>query len=163
MNKFKRISILVLSVGIVVFIVAGVNLLAVQQQKRIDGLGSAAYLSNCKIQSLGNILGFQPRMTSFAGGDDCSTPSPLETRENISTGFLWFGISLAAIGATLTLQGREKFEAFATRISQTLSTSSGRDGSRSASKLRALAKLRSEGLITDDEFNEQKRRHLENL
>ena len=143
-------------------IISGVSLAAVDQDRRVNGLASVANLDNCKLESLGNLLGVELRKSSFGATKDCDAPDPLDVQENVSKVALALGGISVASGGILLFVIHRRPELLSESKFKSIFSKSGSEKESLDSKIRALAKLRKDGLISDKEFEAQKQKILTN-
>jgi len=158
-ENFRKLAIGLLIGGSLVVVFAGVSLSAVEQERRATGLADVATLDYCKIISLSKLLGEQ--LLNPYPAEDCSAPDPLDVQEDVSTVALTLGgISIAAGGIILLISNKRP-DLLANAKLKRLFSKSGNRQEKLDSQLRSLDKLRKDGLLTDTEFEKQKRKLLE--
>lgn len=160
--KVKKIAFGLLLVGAFTLIVAGISIASVERERSISALGDAAFLDDCQLQAVGDLLGFTPSRWVSGGPKDCDRPDPLDVQRDVSVAALACGgVSIASGGILLLIQKKRpellSFPHFKQRIPK---TKTHRDDLEV--RLRSLDKLRQDGLLTESEFREQKQRLLHN-
>ena len=59
-NTFRKLALGLLVRGSLVVVIATVSLAVVAQERKINGLGDVAFLDDCELEALGDLLGFTP-------------------------------------------------------------------------------------------------------
>lgn len=157
-NNFKKLAIGLLIVGFFTVVIAGASLVAVEREKRITGLANVATLDYCKIISLSKLFG-EPLLNPYPP-EDCNAPDPLDVQKDVSTAALTLGgISIASGGLLLFVIHRRP-ELLSERRLKNVFAGFGNKKDSLEVKIRSLDKLRRDGLLSDKEFEEQKRKAL---
>ena len=159
MENARKIAIGLLVVGAINVILSGISIAAVEQERRVTGLANVASLDYCKVIAYSELTGIELR--NPYPPKDCDAPNPLDVQESVSTTALILGIVSLTLGGVLLfvshkrpdLLSREKWSFILPRSQK---SQKGLDG-----KLRSLDKLRKDGLLTDSEFQAQKKKLLE--
>jgi hypothetical protein len=160
MRKFKQIAIGLLIGGSLTALLAGISLATVEQERKISGLGDAAFLDDCKLEAVGDLLGFTPTRSVSGGAKNCDDPEPLDVQEDVSTAALTLGGVSIAFGGIILLISYKRPNLLETVRLKNIFSKLGNRQSRLDSQLRSLDKLRKDGLLTDSEFQAQKKRLL---
>jgi hypothetical protein len=143
--------------------ISGVSLAFVEQDRRVNGLASVAYLDNCKLESLGNLLGVELRKSSIGATKDCDTPDPLDVQENLSAVALALGGISVASGGLLLFVVLRRPELLSQGNLQSMFSKLGIKRDSLEDRLRVLDQLRKDGLLSEAEFKAQKRKLLNKL
>jgi hypothetical protein len=162
MKNFKRIGSALLVGGFVTAVVAGASLAFLNNERSIVGLGNAAAFSNCQIQGLGNRLGVEVQTVQYGPSVNCNAANPFDVQENVSTVALALGSISVASGGILFFVIHRHPELLSEGKFKSIFSKSGSEKESLDSKIRALAKLRKDGLLSDKEFEAQKQKILTN-
>lgn len=159
-NIFRKLALGLLVGGSLVVVIAAVSLAVVAQERKINGLGDVAFVDDCELEALGDLLGFTPTRSVSGGAKDCDAPEPLDVQEDVSTAALTLGgISIASGGLLLFVIHRRP-ELLSERRLKNVFAGFGNKKDSLEVKIRSLDKLRRDGLLSDKEFEEQKRKAL---
>jgi hypothetical protein len=160
LDNFRKLALGLLIGGFLTLIISGVSLAAVEQDRRVNALASVANLDNCKLESLGNLLGVEFRKSSFGATKDCNAPDPLDVQESVSTVALALAGISVAFGGILVFVINRRPELLSERKLKSILSKFGSEKESLDSKIRALDKLRKDGLLSDKEFEAQKKKIL---
>lgn len=160
-DNFRKLALGLLIGGSLVVVFAGISLAVVEQDRRVNGLADAAFVDDCELEVLGDLLGFTPTRSLSGGAKDCDAPDPLDVQEDVSTAALTLGGISIATGGLIFLISSKRPDLLANAKLKSLFSKSGNRQEKLDSQLRSLDKLRKDGLLTDTEFEKQKRKLLE--
>lgn len=159
-DNFRTLALSLLIGGSLVVVFAGISLAVVEQDRRVNGLADAAFIDDCELEVLGDLLGFTPTRSLSGVAKDCDAPDPLDVQEDVSTAALTLGgVSIASGGLILLIRNKRPDLLTNVKLKTVLSKIGSRQ-SRLDSQLRSLDKLRKDGLLSDSEFQSQKKRLL---
>ena len=162
MNNLKRIGSALIVGGFVIAIVAGASLAFLKNERSIVGLGNAAALSSCQIQGLGSRLGVEVQTVQYGPSVNCKAANAFDAQENVSTVTLALGGISVASGGILLFVIHRRPELVSESKFKSIFSKSGSEKESLDSKIRALDKLRKDGLLSDKEFEAQKQKILTN-
>jgi hypothetical protein len=160
-EKFKTLAFGLLIGGFLTVALAGVSLAAVEQDRRVNGLASVAYLDNCKLESLGNLLGVELRRSPFGATRDCNAADPLDVQENVSAVALTLGGISVVSGGLLLFVTLRRPELLSEGSVKDIISKFGIKKNSLEHRIRALDQLRRDGLISESEFKTQKQKLLD--
>lgn len=160
--ELRKVGIVAVASGMLLAGIGGVGLLGVEQERSISSLGDVAFLDNCELETLGKLFDFTPRYSTFGEKVDCDAPDPLDVKAQNFSILLWIGAGIALIGGLLVLF-REKLEEMGRNRKATAALKDLPAGPSNTltEKLRELESLRAEGLISEQEFKDKRKRILE--
>ena len=158
-DNFKKLATGLLIGGFFIVMFAGASLVAVEQERRATGLADVATVDYCEIISLSKLLG-EPLLNPYPP-EDCNAPDPLDVQKDVSTAALTLGGISVAAGGLIFLISYKRPDLLDNAKLKSLFSKSGSRQEKLDSQLRSLDKLRKDGLLTDSEFEKQKRKLLE--
>lgn len=160
-NIFRKLALGLLVGGSLVVVIAAVSLAVVAQERKINGLGDVAFVDDCELEALADLLGFTPTRSVSGGAKDCDAPEPLDVQEDVSTAALTLGGVSIASGGLLLFVIHRRPELLSERKLKNIFARFGERRDDLDVKIRALDKLRKDGLLSDSEFQAQKQKLLE--
>jgi hypothetical protein len=164
-RKFRLVAFGILFFGLLATTISGISLALVEQDRRINGLADVAFVDDCELEALGNILGFTPTRYPGGGPKDCDAPDPIDVQEDLSNVALGVGVIAVLAGGSLVWVSKKRPDLLL-RLKMFRPKTRAKNpnlGMNSRERLQNLESLRAEGLVDEQEYLEQRRRLLEEL